>query len=164
MNPRRTARKLAGTALKTAAVPVGWWDDILGNRFKVIGWLRSTLHCLGEDLQGRPCDGSTPAPPSGRGTDGGYRAEAGRPPREAPASSEPEAGVPGGAGLEVPADGLPEPVPGYDRMNVRAVTALVKASDQELVERILRYERVHKNRKTVTEACSRALSQRPLPL
>ncbi len=56
MKYHNVAKKAASALLKTLAVPVGWWDDALGNRLKILGWARSTLVCVAQEIIDQPCE------------------------------------------------------------------------------------------------------------
>ncbi len=251
MRTRHAARRLAGTLLKTVALPLGWWDDVLGNRFKILGWARSTLNCVADDLEQRPCSRRRPAahetvsaderqegavqPEADTGDQAPVAATEGakvgaepvqekapepepepveepepvpEPVEEAP-EPEPEPEVAEEAPEPEPepevAEEAPEPEPepevaeeapepveargadadvdvtpgppdvpvissppiaGYDVMNVRQVQKALRQADHALVSGILEYEKAHKNRKTVRDACEKLLdeSQTTLPM
>jgi ferritin-like metal-binding protein YciE len=51
--------------------------------------------------------------------------------------------------------GLSEPWRGYDKQTTEEITKRIARADEQLRSRVLRYERTHKNRATITEAADR---------
>ena len=51
-----------------------------------------------------------------------------------------------------------EPWPGYDELTVGGIQAALREADDELVEKVRKYERAHKNRAGVTRAIERKLA------